>query len=131
MQLAEGDIIITFNKTLDLMRQVQDMLFAHFPESPLIPILREARYMMRRGVVEQIYNVGFGVLKDELEAVTVDGLEKAGEARPPLLSELVTLDSEEEEEEAAANAETQPPATDNRRRFGRKGSRRPFPTKRG
>lgn len=73
VQLAEGDIIITFNKTLDVMRQVFDMLITHDPEHPLIPKLKEAKLMIRRGVVEQVYNIGFGILKDTLEA------EKEGE----------------------------------------------------
>jgi ATP-dependent RNA helicase HelY len=47
MQLAEGDIIITFNKTLDLMRQVTDMLHEHDPENKLIPLLRDAKRLMR------------------------------------------------------------------------------------
>jgi ATP-dependent RNA helicase HelY len=67
VQLAEGDLIITFNKTLDLMRQVYDMLLEHDPDNDLIPRLIEARKIMRRGVVEQVYNIGFGILRDALE----------------------------------------------------------------
>ncbi|NWJ95742.1 MAG: DEAD/DEAH box helicase [Chloroflexi bacterium] len=104
VQLAEGDIIITFNKTLDLMRQVMDMLLEHEPESPLIQTLREAKRLMRRGVVEQIYNIGFGVLKDVLEGeedeAVVEGQVILPEATPaPLRS---TEDEEEEEDEVKA-----------------------------
>ena len=68
MQLAEGDIIITFNKTLDLLRQVHDMLIEHDPDNPLLDTLRRAKNLIRRGVVEQIYQIGFGVMQDVLQA---------------------------------------------------------------
>ena len=35
MDLSEGDLVMTFNKTLDLMRQVRDMLYRQNPENPL------------------------------------------------------------------------------------------------
>jgi ATP-dependent RNA helicase HelY len=76
MQLAEGDIIITFNKTLDLTRQVFEMLRGLDQNHPLLPALAQTRKLIRRGVVEQIYNIGFGVMQDELEA---DSAENVGE----------------------------------------------------
>jgi len=127
VQLAEGDIIITFNKTLDLMRQVQDMLFEHEPDNPLISTLREARRMMRRGVVEQIYNIGFGMVKDVLEE-QADGLENPQPETPPENLVSLMLDEDEEEEPTQPlNGET----IDNRNRFAKKrGKRRPFISKR-
>ncbi len=112
MQLAEGDIIITFNKTLDLMRQVYDMLILHDPENPLIPTLRAAKALVRRGVVEQVYNIGFGILKDALEDEEIDADEGLGpitgdvggeptqaeiEAAPAFLRPIPTQDEFEEE----------------------------------
>jgi ATP-dependent RNA helicase HelY len=118
MQLAEGDIIITFNKTLDLMRQVQDMLRMHDPNNNLIPVLAEARHMMRRGVVEQIYNVGFGVVKEELEAQTEDEQPKQDDSVEAQTKLMQLLEDEDEETDEVAVDNT------NRRRFSRKRNRR-------
>jgi ATP-dependent RNA helicase HelY len=51
--LAEGDVMLTFNKTLDLMRQLRDMLRKNAPEHPLLRRLAAAEDLMRRGIVEQ------------------------------------------------------------------------------
>src|SRR5207253_2772339 len=59
MDISEGDLVSTFNKTLDIMRQVRDMLRRHDPDSPILPQLEEADRMMRRGVVEMAYTLGF------------------------------------------------------------------------
>jgi ATP-dependent RNA helicase HelY len=59
MDLSEGDLVMTFNKTLDLMRQVRDMLYRQDPENPLREGLREADALLRRGVVELVYSLGF------------------------------------------------------------------------
>lgn len=147
MQLAEGDIIITFNKTLDLMRQVFDMLIEQQPDHPLVPRLKEAKALVRRGVVEQVYNIGFGVLQDTLEGE--DGVEADGrtdgrteenpltgsvggdptpaeiEAAPPFLRPIPDPDEDEEEELEEIEAE----ATSNgqsKRKFKRRGNR-PWP----
>jgi ATP-dependent RNA helicase HelY len=130
MQLAEGDIIITFNKTLDLMRQVYDMLREHDPENPLIPNLQAAKVLLRRGVVEQVYNIGFGILKDTLE----DGEEEANPltgtvAGEPTTAEIAAapaflrpipdpLEEEEEETEAEDGDGTAP-----KRRFKKRANR--------
>jgi ATP-dependent RNA helicase HelY len=119
MQLAEGDVIITFNKTLDLMRQVQDMLETHDADNPLIQTLKESRRLMRRGVVEQIYNVGFGVLKEELEGQ--DDEEKPVSSTP--LTLLQGYIEEELEEDKPATSE-QTIANGVRRRYNRKRFRR-------
>lgn len=110
MQLAEGDIIITFNKTLDLMRQVYDMLMEHDPTHPLIPNLKAAKALVRRGVVEQVYNIGFGILKDALEegddasnpvtgSIGGDPTPAEIEATPPFLRPIPDPDEEEEDVE--------------------------------
>ena len=59
VDISEGDLVMTFNKTLDIMRQVRDMLLRYDPESPLRLQLEEAGRMMRRGVVEIAYTLGF------------------------------------------------------------------------
>jgi ATP-dependent RNA helicase HelY len=59
MEMSEGDLVSTFNKTLDVMRQVRDMLVKNDPEHHLRYDLQEADKMMRRGVVEMAYTLGF------------------------------------------------------------------------
>ena len=59
MDLSEGDIVMTFNKTLDLMRQVREMIRRQTPDAPLREGLREADALLRRGVVELVYSLGF------------------------------------------------------------------------
>jgi ATP-dependent RNA helicase HelY len=59
MEMSEGDVVSTFNKTLDVMRQVRDMLVKQDPEHHLRYELQEADKMMRRGVVEMAYTLGF------------------------------------------------------------------------
>src|SRR5262249_33527396 len=49
--LPEGDIMLTFNKTLDLARQVRDATRVVEPESPLLTTLAEGERLMRRGIV--------------------------------------------------------------------------------
>ncbi len=143
VQLAEGDIIITYNKTLDLVRQVFDMLRLLQPEHPLLPVLSATRRLIRRGVVEQIYNIGFGVMQDELEAgeeaasdenVTVAPEDLALET---ITGQSATQDEDEEDEpdegdsEIATDAEGN--ATGRRRgggkRFGRRTNTGPSRTR--
>jgi ATP-dependent RNA helicase HelY len=59
VDLSEGDLVMTFNKTLDIMRQVRDMLTRHDPSNPLCARVDEAGRMMRRGVVEMATTLGF------------------------------------------------------------------------
>ena len=56
--LSEGDVVLAFNKTLDIMRQVRTMLQMARPESALIERLDAAERLVRRGIVEQSYTVG-------------------------------------------------------------------------
>jgi ATP-dependent RNA helicase HelY len=59
IELSEGDLVITFNKTIDLMRQVRDMMIDVMPEHPLRYRLRDAEKLIRRGIVEQSLTLGF------------------------------------------------------------------------
>jgi ATP-dependent RNA helicase HelY len=56
--LSEGDVVLAFNKSLDLMHQVRKMLRAVRPENPLIERLAAAERRVRRGIVEQSYTIG-------------------------------------------------------------------------
>ena len=58
IELSEGDLVLTFNKTIDLMRQFRDMLRDVLADHPLIPLLRQAEGMMRRGIVAQSLSLG-------------------------------------------------------------------------
>jgi superfamily II RNA helicase len=56
--LPEGDIMLTFNKTLDLARQLRDAVRTVDPASPLIATLNEGERLMRRGIVALCVSVG-------------------------------------------------------------------------
>ncbi len=58
IDLSEGDIVLAFNKGLDIMRQVRTMLAQVRPDHPLIPTLKTAERQARRGIVEQSYTLG-------------------------------------------------------------------------
>jgi ATP-dependent RNA helicase HelY len=129
MQLAEGDIIITFNKTIDLMRQIIDMLRDHDPENPLIASLQEAKRLIRRGVVEQVYNIGFGVLKDTLEGdgedeeTTNPVQDQTGIVSTPattIPTPVILLEDEEEEQDTPPGEDGQNLNSSNGRRFGKR-----------
>ena len=59
IELSEGDLVLTINKTIDLMRQVREMLADVMPDHPLRATLREAERLVRRGIVEQSLSMGF------------------------------------------------------------------------
>ena len=59
IELSEGDLVLTFNKTIDLMRQVREMMTAVLPDHPLRTGLRDAERLLRRGIVEQSLTLGF------------------------------------------------------------------------
>jgi ATP-dependent RNA helicase HelY len=59
IELSEGDLVLTFNKTIDLMRQVREMLIDVQPDHPLRYALGEAERQLRRGIVEQSLTIGF------------------------------------------------------------------------
>ncbi len=56
--LSEGDVVLAFNKSLDIMHQARTMLRAVRPENPLIERLAAAEQRVRRGIVEQSYTIG-------------------------------------------------------------------------
>ncbi len=53
--LSEGDVISTFNKTIDLLNQILDMLRKVSPDHVLTYTVPQAISLMRRGIVEQCY----------------------------------------------------------------------------
>jgi ATP-dependent RNA helicase HelY len=59
MELSEGDLVLTFNKTIDLMRQVREMLAHAMPNHPLRDMLAAAEELVRRDIVEQSLTIGF------------------------------------------------------------------------
>ncbi len=63
IELSEGDLVLTFNKTIDLMRQVREMLTNIVPEHPLRPTLAAAEGLLRRGIVEQSLTLGFAPIE--------------------------------------------------------------------
>ena len=83
--LSEGDLVLTFNKTIDLIRQVREMLEDVVDGHPLIGPLRRAESLLCRGIVEQSLNIGFAPLAmvGVEEAVTgqafVDDAVRSGE----------------------------------------------------
>ncbi len=55
-----GDLVLTFNKTIDLMRQdLRNALPMSKPDHPLIRTLRQAESLLRRDIVEQSLILGF------------------------------------------------------------------------
>lgn len=64
IEMSEGDLVITFNKTIDLMRQVREMLTDVMPDHPLREKLRAAEKLVRRGIVEQSLSLGFTPIAD-------------------------------------------------------------------
>lgn len=63
IELSEGDLVLTFTKTIDLMRQVREMLADVLPEHPLRASLQEAENLVRRGIVEQSLTIGFAPIE--------------------------------------------------------------------
>jgi ATP-dependent RNA helicase HelY len=67
LELSEGDLVLTFNKTIDLMRQVREMLMDVLPDHPLRENLARAERLIRRGIVEQSLTLGFAPIADDEE----------------------------------------------------------------
>jgi hypothetical protein len=78
IELSEGDMVMTFNKTIDLMRQVWEMLVSVKPEHPLRIRLQQAESLLRRDIVEHSLALGFApielpdIARAELEAAKAD-----------------------------------------------------------
>ncbi len=64
LPLSEGDLVLTFNKTIDLMRQVREMLTGVLPGHPVEQNLRAAEALMRRGIVAQSLALGYTPIAD-------------------------------------------------------------------
>jgi ATP-dependent RNA helicase HelY len=67
IDLSEGDLVMTFNKTIDLMRQVREMLVHALPGHALIDRLSRAEKLLRRGIVEQSLTIGFNPIEAPAE----------------------------------------------------------------
>ena len=66
VSLSEGDLVLTLNKTLDLMRQVREMLQKRQPTHPLVGRLSSAERQVRRGIVEQCTRAGIAAAETPL-----------------------------------------------------------------
>lgn len=65
IELSEGDLVLTFNKTIDLLRQLREMLEDVMPDHSLRITLREAERLLRRDIVEQSLTLGFAPIIDD------------------------------------------------------------------
>lgn len=86
IDLSEGDLVMTFNKTIDLMRQVRDMLTNVLPDHPLRESLAQAEKMLRRGIVEQSLTIGFNPIESpepEIPAMLTVAEPSSEEPSPP------------------------------------------------
>ena len=78
IELSEGDLVMTFNKTIDLMRQVWEMLLNVRPDHPLRGRLQHAESLLRRDIVEHSLALGFApialpdIARGELEAAKAE-----------------------------------------------------------
>ncbi|MDP9351221.1 MAG: DNA helicase, partial [Chloroflexota bacterium] len=68
VDLSEGDLVLTFNKAVDLMRQVREMLVSVQGDPDLIARMDKAMRLARRGIIEQSYAVGFGIAPPPADA---------------------------------------------------------------
>ncbi len=90
IELSEGDLVMTINKTIDLMRQVGEMLVHVKPTHPLRFRLQQAESLLRRDIVEHSLALGFApielpeIARSELEAAKADRpAPPRPRARPP------------------------------------------------
>ncbi|MDQ3514069.1 MAG: DEAD/DEAH box helicase [Chloroflexota bacterium] len=82
LQLSEGDLVLTFNKTIDLMRQVREMLTRAAPAHPVEAALREAERLMRRGIVAQSLALGYTPIADQEIAPPEDATDGLADDEP-------------------------------------------------
>ncbi len=80
IELSEGDLVLSFNKTIDIMRQVREMLGQAMPDHPLRDALDDAERLVRRDIVEQSLSIGFLPLVDAEDLRTVDAVTDQSEA---------------------------------------------------
>jgi ATP-dependent RNA helicase HelY len=88
IDLSEGDLVLTFNKTIDLMRQVREMLASAIPDHPLRETLREAERLVKRDIVEQSLSLG-------IMPVSTDGEQEPDEEPAPETNAAVASDGED------------------------------------
>ncbi len=72
IDLSEGDLVLTFNKTIDLMRQVREMITNVAPDHPLRETLSIAERFVKRDIVEQSLALGFLPIASEESAPAPD-----------------------------------------------------------
>jgi hypothetical protein len=72
---------MTFNKTIDLLRQVGEMLQQVNPQHQLRPRFRQAEAMLKRDIVEHSLALGFAPI--ELPEIARAEIEAAREETPP------------------------------------------------
>ena len=89
MELSEGDLVLTFNKTIDLMRQMREMLIGVMPEHVLVNKLVIAERRLRRGIVEQSLSLGFSPIAIGADADDPD--DAVGEPDDTLIDEAATV----------------------------------------
>ncbi len=115
MELSEGDLVVTFNKTIDLLRQVRDMLADVDPARALIRTLADAERMLKRDIVEQSLLLGFA----PIELPDLPETERDLEPRPTRRRRAPRSSSGTSGEEtvaaATANLEPEPGAAKPRR----------------
>jgi ATP-dependent RNA helicase HelY len=58
IDMSEGDLVLTFNKTIDLMRQVREMFASVAPDHPVRATLRQSELLVKRDIVEQSLILG-------------------------------------------------------------------------
>ena len=58
IDMSEGDLVLTFNKTIDLMRQVREMFASVAPDHPVRATLRQSEVLVKRDIVEQSLILG-------------------------------------------------------------------------
>jgi ATP-dependent RNA helicase HelY len=81
IELSEGDLVMTFNKTIDLLRQVGEMLQQVNPELPLRSRFRQAESLLKRDIVEHSLVLGFAPI--ELPEIARAEIDAARAETPP------------------------------------------------
>lgn len=76
IELSEGDMVLTFNKTIDLMRQLREMLAQVASDHPLRDTLQRAETLVRRDIVEQSLTIGFLPIANVDDVESVDAAEE-------------------------------------------------------
>jgi hypothetical protein len=79
IELSEGDLVMTFNKTIDLLRQVGEMLQQVTPEPPARRFGRPS--LLKRDIVEHSLVLGFAPI--ELPEIARAEIDAARAETPP------------------------------------------------